>query len=151
EVTQVFKNHLSRQIEGTYEFQLPEGAAISRLAMDVNGVMMEGELVERERARQIYEEIVRSMKDPALLEWQGGNRFKTQIFPIFANSNKTVVLAYEQLLPEDANGLNYVYSMPKLSGDTANESRMGGFDFDLTVVDGQRKVEVAGYPAKVSN
>jgi len=48
-VTQVFRNHYSWQTEGRYRFTLPEGAAISRLAMDVAGVMMEGELVEKRR------------------------------------------------------------------------------------------------------
>ncbi|MEE2755153.1 MAG: VIT domain-containing protein [Myxococcota bacterium] len=129
-VTQVFQNHQTQQTEGTYQFTLPADAAISRLAMDVEGKMMEGELVERARARQIYEEIVSKRKDPALLEWQGGNRFQTQIFPIPANGTKTVILAYEQIIPKRHGGLQYRYGLPNLEGQTQG-SLMDHFSFHL--------------------
>ncbi len=147
QVTQVFHNHTDRQTEGNYEFTLPAGAAISRLAMDVEGKMMEGELVEREKARQIYEQIVRSQKDPALLEWQGGERFKTQIFPIAANADKTVVLSYEQLLPlQDGQG-TYTYSLPNLQGQPAG-SLIQSFSFALRAEDALG-LKVVGYAAQV--
>ena len=131
QVTQVFRNHTAHQTEGTYTFTLPEGASISRLAMDVEGVMTEGELVERERARRIYESIVNKRKDPALLEWQGGNRFKTRIFPIPAHGTKTVVLAYDQLLPRRGDTTRYTYSLPRLEGAGAT-SPIPRFGFTLT-------------------
>ena len=149
EVTQVFRNHLSRQTQGTYEFTLPANAAISKLAMDVEGKMMEGELVERERARLIYEGIVNRKKDPALLEWQGGERFQTQIFPIPANGTKTVALTYEVMLPESRQGLTYQYSLPNLEGKTGSE--IGAFDFRLDAVT-DRPLELRGYQgASVKN
>ena len=129
-VTQVFQNHKNQQTEGTYKFTLPADAAISRLAMDVEGKMMEGELVERARARQIYEEIVSKRKDPALLEWQGGNRFQTQIFPIPAKGTKTVILAYEQIIPKRHGGLQYRYGLPNLEGET-QDSLMDHFSFHV--------------------
>lgn len=147
QVTQVFHNHTPRRTEGSYEFTLPMGAAISRLSMDVEGKMMEGELVEREKARQIYEQIVRRKKDPALLEWQGGQRFKTQIFPIEANSDKKVVLSYEQLLPMNAGATQYLYDLPNLSGQPAG-STFGTFKFELLAEDA-RALKVTGYEASV--
>ena len=134
-VRQVFKNHTNRRTEGTYEFTLPEGAVLSRLAMNVGDKMMEGELVEREKARMIYEDIVRRQRDPALLEWQGNNRFSTQIFPIEANGEKTVIIAYEQLLPERDGQVSYRYNLPKLAKD-ADGSKIGEFTFDLMSEDG---------------
>ncbi|CAN0578596.1 unnamed protein product, partial [Laminaria digitata] len=107
QVTQVFKNHTPRRLEGTYSFSLPARAAIARLAMTVGDELVEGELVEREKARMIYEGIVRKQKDPALLEWSGGDSFTTQIFPIEPGKTKSVVLAYEQLLPEQDGSLRY--------------------------------------------
>ena len=146
QVRQIFDNHTDRRTEGSYTFELPEGAAISRLAMEVGGELMEGELVERERARQIYEGIVRKREDPALLEWQGRRRFKTQIFPIEPNSDKEVVLAYEQLLPTGVGGAEYVYALPELQGDAA--ARIGEFTFVLRAEDATG-LEVEGYEAKV--
>lgn len=134
EVTQIFHNHLSQQTEGTYAFTLPAGAAVSRLAMDVDGRLMEGELVEREKARQIFEQIVRQQKDPALLEWQGGERFQTQVFPIPAQGDKTVVLTYEQLLPQRGGAVDYRYSLPNLSGQPTG-SLIGAFRFEVTAED----------------
>ncbi len=148
EVKQVFHNHTDRRTEGNYEFTLPEGASISRLSMDVEGKMMEGELVEREKARQIYEQIVRQQKDPALLEWQGGNRFKTQIFPIEARADKTVVLTYEQLLPNNVNGSAYRYNLPNLVGQPQG-SLFGSFSFELHAEDATG-LKVSGYQAQVS-
>lgn len=126
-VTQVYRNTLMRSVEGRYEMQLPDAAVISRLAMDVDGVMTEGELVEKERARGIYESIVRSQKDPALLEWQGHNRFKMQVFPIPASGTKTIVLEYEELLPVRGQRVHYGYGLPSLSAG----ARIDRFSFTL--------------------
>jgi hypothetical protein len=148
EVTQVFRSHLSRQSEGEYRFTLPDGASVSRLAMDVEGKMMEGELHERKRARQIYEGIVAKMKDPALLEWEGGNRFKTRIFPIPPRGTKTVILTYEQLL--DGASPHYSYALPKLVG-VDHDVAFGSFEFSLTAWE-TGKLELATYgDAKTSS
>jgi len=149
QVTQVFRNHHPWQTEGTYAFTLPEGAAVSRLAMDVvPGKLMEGELVERERARQVYEGIVRRMKDPALLEWQGGNRFSTQIFPIPGSGTKTVVLAYEQLLPADGDLVHFHYGLPYMVDKDAKK-KLGKFRFTL-LASGAKPVEAEGYALKLT-
>lgn len=146
EVTQVFHNHTNRRTEGTYEFTLPDGAAIARLAMDVDGKLMEGELVERARARQIYEDIVRKQKDPALLEWQSGNRFKTQIFPIPAGGDKKVILAYEQVLPVSHGEFNYRYQLPRITGEQAG-GIVENFEFTLDAT-GAAIEAVEGYKAE---
>lgn len=148
EVTEVFTNHGGRQTEGVYEFTLPAGASVSRLAMDVNGQMMEGELVERDRARQIYTHIVTRRRDPALLEWQGGNRFKTRIFPIAPRSDKTVILTYEEILPRKMREVRYRYSMPNLAGEPEG-SEMGHFSFALSALD-TGDVTVSGYEGQVT-
>lgn len=124
EVTHVFRSALSRDVEGVFRMRLPEGAAVVRLAMDVAGTMMEGELVEAARARAIYDEIVRARIDPALLEDKGDGRYELSIFPVPAGGTKTVVLTYEQLAGE-----RYRYPLPRLgSGDRA----IGRFAFRLT-------------------
>lgn len=146
-VKQVFRNKLHRQAEGVYSFQLPDGASISRLQMDVEGQMMEGELVERERARQIYEDIVQRRKDPALLEWQGGNRFKTQIFPIPAQGTKTVILTYEERLSARQGRASYTYQMPRLEGD--RHTPIGDFRFSLQADADSGTPTPQGYPAQV--
>ncbi|HEV2722717.1 MAG TPA: VIT and VWA domain-containing protein, partial [Thermoanaerobaculia bacterium] len=94
-----FRNPKAKRIEGRFNCTLPANAAISRFAKEVNGVLMEGEVVERLRANQVYEQFLHQMRDPALLEQDQGNRFSARIFPIDANQSVRIVLSYTMLLP----------------------------------------------------
>jgi len=94
-----FRNPKAKRIEGRFTCTLPANAAISRFAKEVNGVLMEGEVVERLRANQVYEQFLHQMRDPALLEQDQGNRFSARIFPIDANQSVRIVLSYTTLLP----------------------------------------------------
>jgi len=110
EVDQVFINHYDMDLEGTYIFPLPEGAAVDEFAMYVDGERIVGEVMDADEARKKYEDYVRQMKDPALLEYVGRNAFKASIYPIPANGEKRVQLAYSEVLSPDA-GL-YLYRYP---------------------------------------
>jgi Ca-activated chloride channel homolog len=110
-VEQEFYNPNSRQLEGTFLFPVPKGAQINKFAMDIGGRMMEAELLDADKARKIYEDIVRSMKDPALLEYAGQGLYKARIFPIEPHSRKRVTLTYTQLLPADAGLVSYAYPL----------------------------------------
>ena len=95
-----FRNPQARRIEGRFTCTLPPNAAISRFAKDINGHLMEGEVVERLRANQVYEQFLHVvLRDPALLEQDQGNRFSARIFPIEANAPVRLVLSYTALLP----------------------------------------------------
>jgi len=100
-----FRNPQNRQIEGKFKATLPVGATISRFAKEVNGKLMEGEIVERKKAARIYTEILHTMRDPALLQQDQGNIFKAKIFPIPANGTTRIVLSYSQVTKAGADGL----------------------------------------------
>ncbi len=110
-VDQEFFNPNDRQLEGTYIFPIPKGAQIDKFSMDVNGRPMEAELLPADKARQIYEDIVRRHRDPALLEYVGRDLFKVRIFPIEARSKKRVQLNYTQLLKADSGLVSYLYPL----------------------------------------
>ncbi len=94
-----FNNPQQRTLEGRFEITLPEGAAISRLAMrDPGGAWKEGEVVETQRARVAYEDALHVRQDPALLEQSAGNRFQARIFPIMGRASKEIVISYSQQL-----------------------------------------------------
>src|SRR5690606_37936913 len=97
-IDQTFFNHLDRDLEGIYQFPLPPKAAIARLAMYVDGQRMEAGVVERDRGRDIYEQIVHRRRDPALLEWMQGNLFQVRIFPLPARTEKRILLSYTAAL-----------------------------------------------------
>ena len=79
-------NAVDEPREGTFRFPVPDGAMLIGMAMEIDGKMMEGEIVEREKARAVYEKIVDEMLDPALLEWEQGNWFKLRVFPLEAQA-----------------------------------------------------------------
>jgi Ca-activated chloride channel family protein len=110
-VDQEFYNPNGQTLEGTYIFPLPDGATIDRFAMDIDGKMIEAELLSADKARSIYEEIVRKQRDPALLEYVGRGAFKVRIFPIQANSRKHIKLQYTQLITADSGLSEYVYPL----------------------------------------
>jgi Ca-activated chloride channel family protein len=111
EVDQEFYNPNDRQLEGTYIFPIPKGAQIDRFSMEVGGKQVQAELLAADKARQIYEDIVRQLRDPALLEYVGRDVFKVRIFPIEPRSRKRVKLAYTQLLKADAGLISYLYPL----------------------------------------
>ena len=110
-VDQEFRNTSGARLEGTYMFPLPDGAAIDKFSMDIDGKEMEAELLPADKARAIYEDIVRRHKDPALLEYVGKGAFRVRIFPIEPNSTKRVRLKYTQLLKSDAGLVEYTYPL----------------------------------------
>jgi Ca-activated chloride channel family protein len=110
-VDQTFFNPNDRQLEGTYLFPVPKGAKIDSFAMDIDGKLTEAELLDAAKARKIYEDIVRSMKDPALLEYAGQDLFKVRIFPLEPRKEKRVKLSYTQLLTADGGLVEYRYPL----------------------------------------
>ncbi len=110
-VDQAFFNHENRTIEGLYIFPLPVGASISGFAMDIEGKMTKGELLDADKARGIYEDIVRKMRDPGLLEFMGTGLFKTRIYPIEGNAEKKVKIDYQEALKAEGSLVRFVYPL----------------------------------------
>src|SRR5436190_8297720 len=70
-----------------------------------------GEVRSRDEARRIYDSIVRSRRDPALLEYAGKNLFQASVFPIGPHSEKKIELTYSQVLTGDAGTVGYRYPL----------------------------------------
>jgi len=110
-IDQEFYNSNNSRLEGHYIFPVPEGAHVSNFKMDINGVQTEAELLSADKARQIYENIVRNMQDPALMEYAGRSLYKVRIFPIEPKSHKKISIMYSQVLKRDGALINYVYPL----------------------------------------
>src|SRR5262245_12378985 len=111
QVDETFVNPNPRQLEGTYLFPLPDGAAIDRFSMWIDGKEQAAELLDAGKARSIYEGIVRKMRDPALLEYADRGLFKARVFPIDANGEKRVKIRYAEMLPADNGTVAYRYPL----------------------------------------
>jgi len=123
-VEHVFHNPSGARLEGTFIFPLPGDASIDAFEMDVNGKMTEAELLDAAKARQIYEDIVRSMQDPALLEYTEAGLLKARVFPIEPNADKHVTLEYTQLLEADSGVVEYIYPLASRSFQNVRPSKM---------------------------
>lgn len=99
-----FFNETDRILEGELLFPLAEGNTVSRFAMELNGTMREGVVVEKAKGRRVFESIVRRNVDPALLEMSKGNIFRARVYPIIPKKNKRIILAYEQQLERTEEG-----------------------------------------------
>ncbi len=130
EVDQTFYNDTDRRMEGVFYFPLPAGATICRLAMYVGDRLMEGEIAETQRARRTFEALLVQQRDPALLEWAGGNMFKMRVFPIEAKSEKRVLLSYYQVLKREHGRIRFTYP---LVSDALQTHPVGEIDVKLTV------------------
>lgn len=110
-IEESFVNHTDAQLEGVFHFPLPQDASISGFGMWIGNELVEADVVEKQRAREIYETILREKRDPGLLEWSGGNIFKARVFPIFARSEKRIRISYTQVLPLEGNRYRYTYAL----------------------------------------
>jgi tetratricopeptide (TPR) repeat protein len=98
ELRLAFHNPEDREIEGRFSVTLPEDAAISRLAMNIDGRWQEGEVVEKQAARIAYEDFLHRRQDPALMEREAGNVYSARVFPIPAKGEKQLIVSYSQEL-----------------------------------------------------
>ena len=108
-IEESFVNHTRFRTEGVFYFPLPQDASISGFAMWIGGEKVTADIVEKQRAREIYEEILRERRDPGLLEWAGGNIFKARVFPIEPRQEKRIEISYTQVLPLRGNQFRYSY------------------------------------------
>lgn len=110
-IEQVFVNDSSLVAEGTYVFPLPQGVTVSDLVMYIDGVPIQSQILEKDEARRIYDEIVRQLRDPALLEYIGTNAIQASVFPIPAGESRKLEIEFNQLIPVENGLLKYVYPL----------------------------------------
>lgn len=110
-IDQTFYNPNPRQVEGTYIFPLDDDIAVSKFSMFVNGREIQGQILNRDEARRIYESIVARQRDPALLEYVGTRMYRARIFPIPPGGDARVKLEYSQVLQTQAGMVRYRYPL----------------------------------------
>jgi Mg-chelatase subunit ChlD len=149
EVDETFANDTNEELEGIFRFPLPPGAQIERLALEVDGKLMEGAFVDRDKGAAIWRGVIQNAapkapkpreeiiwvpgpwRDPALLEWQRGGRFELKIFPIPKKGSRRVILTYTQTVEQSAGIRRFTYP---LAHDPSGTTKVDAFDLDLQVL-----------------
>src|SRR5688572_14251212 len=110
EVSEWFVNRGGRMAEGDYLYPLPGEAVFQGFSLFQGDAELRGEIMDADRARHIYEEIVRKRLDPALIELAGHGLLRARIFPIQPNEERRVTLRYTQVLGRAGNALQLLYA-----------------------------------------
>ncbi len=110
-IEQTFRNHTDRQLEAMYIFPVPKGASVREFAMWVDGAKVKGELVEADKARKIYTDIVQRTLDPGLLEYMGNNLLKLRVFPVPPKGDQKIAISYTSIADSDNGLIEYVYPL----------------------------------------
>ena len=131
---QVFYNPTNHQLQGFYIFPIPKDASINHFSMFINGKETEGELLDAEKAKKIYEDIVRKMQDPALLEYYNNALFRVRIFPIQPRSEQRVKLTYSQTLKKENGTIEYIFPFKHQSSQTKT---IGQVSFKIDIEAGE--------------
>jgi ferric-dicitrate binding protein FerR (iron transport regulator)/Mg-chelatase subunit ChlD len=149
EIDETFANDTDEELEGIFRFPLPPDAQIERLALEVDGKLVEGAFVDRDKGAAIWRGVIQNAapkapkpreeiiwvpgpwRDPALLEWQRGGRFELRIFPIPKRGSRHVVLTYTQTVDQTAGIRRFIYP---LAHDPSGTTKVDAFDVDLQVL-----------------
>ena len=110
-VSQTFHNPGSTQLEAQFYFPLPEDGAVQDFVLMVDGRELTGRLMDKDEARRIYEEIVRTKRDPALLEYMGRGLYRTSVFPIPPGADRKLTMRYTQLCKRDRDVIEFSYPL----------------------------------------
>ena len=140
EVEEQFRNAGGGIAEGTYLYPLPGEAVFQNFSLWMGETEVRGEMMNAEQARGIYEEIVRRLRDPALLTLEGHGLIRARVFPIQPGETRRVVLRYTQLLQRAGDALRMRYAIGQrgaLPGtgflDRAPNTPADRFTFRVTV------------------
>ena len=130
EVTQTFFNPNGRDLEALYSFPMPKSASLSEVTVFVNETEIHGEVLEKQRARQVYEEERNQGNDAAIAEKNEFYSFEFAVSPVRAQAETQIRFVYYQPLEIDAGVGRYLY--PLDPGGT-DEAALGFWDTNTKV------------------
>lgn len=100
-------NSSDKTLQGELTLPLNGDQEVYRYALDVKGKLREGVPVEKIKARQTFEAIVRRGVDPGLIQKSKGNVYKTAIYPISPLGKREVAIGILESLPIENGRLLY--------------------------------------------
>ncbi|MFZ4507863.1 MAG: VIT domain-containing protein [Fimbriimonas sp.] len=110
-VRQVFTNPSETPIEAVYKFPLPHDAAVDQMRIQVGNRVIEGEIMRREQARQVYEKAKSEGKVASLLDQETDNIFTQSVANILPGRKITVEISYVQVLRFEAGEYEFTFPM----------------------------------------
>lgn len=100
-VTQRFENTSDAWVEGVYVFPLPDESAVDTLRMQIGDRFIEGQIKERQQARQIYEAAKAEGRKASLMEQERANIFTNSVANIGPGETVVVQIEYQETIQID--------------------------------------------------
>ncbi|MFN7717806.1 MAG: VIT domain-containing protein [Sphingomonadaceae bacterium] len=82
------------EVEAHFALELPTNAVVTGYALDIDGQMIDGVLVDQPKAKAVYEDEIRQGIDPGLAEIAPGNVFRTRVYPVDAGKVRKIRLRF---------------------------------------------------------
>ncbi|MGV6825363.1 MAG: VIT and vWA domain-containing protein [bacterium] len=137
-VEQVFHNPNPRDLEAFYSFPVPENGMVAEFTVWIDGKPVTGEVLEKQQARQVYEQEKQAGREAGIAEQDSYKTFDIRVQPVRAGQQTRTRLVYMQAAHVDTGIGRYVYPLQeggtdeeKLAFWTANDQVTGRFSFDL--------------------
>lgn len=146
-ITLSLHNPNRRVLEGELHLPLHDGQTVESFALESpDGQMLPAAAVGKARGQEVFETIVRSGADPALLERTQGNHYKLRVYPLPAGGVRRVMLEISELLTVDASG-HFRYRPPLALATVLADTARLNLQVRVLGVDAERLVlptELAG-------
>lgn len=140
EVDQIFGNNSDIDLEAVYTFPIPKQASLSEVSLWIDGQEVIGEVLEKKKARQVYEDQVSKGNDTAIAEKNDYMTFDVAVYPVRAGDETRIRLVYYQPLEIDSNVGRYLYPLAeggvddeRISFWSVDDVVHEAFSFDLTL------------------
>ena len=111
EVRQTFFNANSEDLEAIYSFPLPKSASLSEVTITVGEREIQGEVMEKQKARQIYADEKSRGNETGLAEKNEFYTFEFKVHPVPANDETKIRFLYYQPLNIDTGVGRYLYPL----------------------------------------
>ena len=138
-VEQVFANPHGTDLEAIYSFPVPEKAAVGEFTYWIDGLPVTGEVLEKQQAREIYQQEKQAGRETALTEQDSYRTFDIAVYPVRAGQDVRISLTYIQPVHIDTSVGRYVYPLEeggvdeqKMSFWTYQDSVEASFSFNLS-------------------
>ena len=110
-VDQIFVNPNDFEVNGMYIFPVSDDAVVSKLALSIDGELVNGELLSPEQSDQIYRNSARYGENKAILEHLGTRAFVVEVPQIPAYGERRIQFEYSQIVSVDSDLAKYTYPL----------------------------------------
>jgi Ca-activated chloride channel family protein len=137
-IEQIFFNPNDVELEAIYSFPVPEKASVGEFTYWIEGKPITGEVLEKQQAREVYQQERKDGRETALTEQDSYRTFESYVYPVKPKQDVRIRLVYIQPTHLDSGIGRYVYPLEEGGVDeqrlafwSYNDAVTEAFSFDL--------------------